>query len=798
MVFQNDILAGASGVASTYEIDQSIRFNDDDTAYLTRTQDTGDSKRIATFSWWMKRGSNFGTESAVIAAGASSRFLVRFNTSDQLTLRLTNGTTEYTLTTNMVFRDPSAWYHCVWRIDVTQATAADRSQLYVNGSAVTFTGSSLPAQNTDVVGLADATTQRIGILSHSTASSKYDGYLAEFYYMDGQALAPTDFGETNSNGVWVPKEYTGLYGTNSFYITGEDSSDLGADYSGNGNDFTSSGLTADDQRGDTPTENYATLNPLWKSGSITLSNGNLTQVGDASNRYAPLSMPIPSAGKFYFEVTYPVTGANVIIGIDSLYRNLSSGEIGADANGWSWRRYNGTKLHNASSTAYGSSSTGTGTVMVAIDADNGKIWFGEADVWNNSGDPAAGTNEAFSGIDFSGSDLFLMTACASFSTAQADWAITEDAWSYTPPTGFSALSTANLPAPTIADGSANFQTTLYTGNGTAIGSGGNAVTQSENSTFQPDFVWMKSRSAATDHALYDAVRGTTKEVGINVAIESTLTEGLTTFGAAGFTVGSDAAVNTNTATYAAWQWLANGSGSSNEDGATSSTVSANQTAGFSVVTYTGTGSATTIGHGLGAVPQFIAIKSRTYVESWGVYPGTSMGYGGQYRLKLNETSSVAASSGFWNNTDATSSVFSLGTELKVNKSGENHVAYCWAEIEGFSKFGSYTGNGSADGAFVWCGFRPAWIIIKCSSAAGESWHMFDTERDTYNVAEKYLYANAADAEATSSLRQLDFLSNGVKLRGTDGGMNRSGRTYIFMAFAENPFGGDGVAPATAR
>ena len=798
MVFQNDILAGASGVASTYEIDQSIRFNDDDTAYLTRTQDTGDSKRIATFSWWMKRGSNFGTESAVIAAGASSRFLVRFNTSDQLTLRLTNGTTEYTLTTNMVFRDPSAWYHCVWRIDVTQATAADRSQLYVNGSAVTFTGSSLPAQNTDVVGLADATTQRIGILSHSTASSKYDGYLAEFYYMDGQALAPTDFGETNSNGVWVPKEYTGSYGTNSFYITGEDSSDLGADYSGNGNDFTSSGLTADDQRGDTPTENYATLNPLWKSGSITLSNGNLTQVGDASNRYAPLSMPIPSAGKFYFEVTYPVTGANVIIGIDSLYRNLSSGEIGADANGWSWRRYNGTKLHNASSTAYGSSSTGTGTVMVAIDADNGKIWFGEADVWNNSGDPAAGTNEAFSGIDFSGSDLFLMTACASFSTAQADWAITEDAWSYTPPTGFSALSTANLPAPTIADGSANFQTTLYTGNGTAIGSGGNAVTQSENSTFQPDFVWMKSRSAATDHALYDAVRGTTKEVGINVAIESTLTEGLTTFGAAGFTVGSDAAVNTNTATYAAWQWLANGSGSSNEDGATSSTVSANQTAGFSVVTYTGTGSATTIGHGLGAVPQFIAIKSRTYVESWGVYPGTSMGYGGQYRLKLNETSSVAASSGFWNNTDATSSVFSLGTELKVNKSGENHVAYCWAEIEGFSKFGSYTGNGSADGAFVWCGFRPAWIIIKCSSAAGESWHMFDTERDTYNVAEKYLYANAADAEATSSLRQLDFLSNGVKLRGTDGGMNRSGRTYIFMAFAENPFGGDGVAPATAR
>jgi hypothetical protein len=309
---------------------------------------------------------------------------------------------------------------------------------------------------------------------------------------------------------------------------------------------------------------------------------------------------------------------------------------------------------------------------------------------------------------------------------------------------------------------------------------------------------MKSRSAATDHALYDAVRGTTKEVISNsTAIESTLTEGLTTFGAAGFTVGSDAAVNTNAATYAAWQWLANGSGSSNTDGATSSTVSANQTAGFSVVTYTGTGSATTIGHGLGVVPQFIAIKGLTGgADSWGVYPGTSTGYGGQYRLKLNETSSVAASSVYWNNTDATSSVFTVNTDAQVNGSSVNYVAYCWAEVAGYSKIGRYTGNGSANGPFIWCGFKPAYILIKNTTSA-YNWTCWDTARSPINPAENELYPNVANAEVDGN-RPEDFVSNGFKIRNDNVTWNANGSTYIFMAFAEHPFGGDGVAPATAR
>jgi hypothetical protein len=276
-LFQNHMMAAAAAATAdtTYTIDNSCRFNDDDTAYLTRTQDTGDSQQIGTFSWWMKRCS-FGAETAVIAAAASSRFMARFSTGDELTLRLTNGTTEYTLTTNMVFRDPSAWYHCVWRIDVTQAVAANRSRLYVNGSAVTFTGSSLPAQDTDVVGLGDATTQRIGILSHSTSSNKYDGYLAEFYYIDNASLDSSSFGKTNDDGVWVPIEYTGSFGTNGFFLDFESSGDLGNDVSGNNNDFTSSGLAATDQMTDTPTNNFGTLNSVHFGNSVTFTEGNLT------------------------------------------------------------------------------------------------------------------------------------------------------------------------------------------------------------------------------------------------------------------------------------------------------------------------------------------------------------------------------------------------------------------------------------------------------------------------------------------------------------------------------------------
>ncbi len=738
--------------AGGYQIDQSARFNDGDSPELSRTYSISSPW---TFSAWVKR-CELGSENLILGASGGE---IHFNSDDTLEAEGTSS--------SAVFRDPAGWYH----IHVSD------NGLYVNG-----------------VSHGSVTTTN---LSNQKLFDDFDGYVAEVHLQSGTS-AYTNFGETNDDGVWIPKSAS----SGDTYLTFADSSDFGSN-SGSGGDWTASGLTSDDQRGDTPTVNQSVFNLLDQNGTSnigTFSDGNLTLATSSNDSLAATSIPVIESG-CYWEAKIDSAGDEMFglwVSSTKPLRSASTSSPHTDAASCVIRVATNTVYNEGSGSSFSPATISTNDVVMFA-YKNGQFFYGKNGAWENSGDPVAETGELFTITSSSSKVIVPVFGRSGGSNVTYTLHMSEEDFTYTAPTGYVALSTANLPTPAITDGSAYFQTTLYTGNGTAIGSGGNAVTQIGNSTFQPDFVWMKSRSAATDHALYDAVRGTTKEVISNsVAIESTLTEGLTTFGAAGFTVGSDAAVNTNTATYAAWQWLAANGTASNTDGSITSTVSANTTAGFSVVTYTGTGSAATVGHGLGAEPQFIAIKSRTYVESWGVYPGTSMGYGGQYRLKLNETSPVAASSGFWNNTDATSSVFSLGTELKVNKSGEEHVAYCWAEVEGFSKFGSYVSNGSTDGPFVSCGFRPAFLLIKDTQNA-EYWHIYDSTRDTYNVTEKYLYANLADAEATSSTKVLDFLSNGFKLRGTDGGINSSsGRTYIFMAFAEHPFGGDGVAPVPAR
>jgi hypothetical protein len=817
MVFSNNLLLGATGAAGGYTIDQSIRFNSADSSYLSRTPSSdptgGDASGAKQFtvSVWLKRGklsvaqavfaanTSVNSAMAVQLAGASGSTL-----ADQIDFdQESGGSPRDRMIPSALYRDVSAWYHLCLMVDTTQATAANRFKIAINGVLVSnWYTNDPPALDAYFQWNMNGVLQRIGSNSHNVGNL-FDGYMAEFHNVDGVA-AETSFGEFNDDGVWVPKAYTGTYGTNGFYITGEDSADLGADYSGNGNDFTSSGLTSDDQVIDTPTDNYATWSAIQPNVG-TLANGSL-QITALTNKTAVSTFRMDS-GKWIASAKSSAGSSQAIFG---LWQDMGTvppaSDPGFNVNSWAWYIAatagnrgvwtNSVKLFTVATL------DNTYDMLVAVDIDAGKMWFGTdiggTTVWYNSsggttGDPATGANPT---ATFTAGSPMYFAGQASVNTITANFG--QSSFAYTPPTGFKFLSTANLPAPVIKDGSAYFQPTLYTGNGTAIGSGGNAVTQIGNSTFQPDFVWMKSRSAATDHALYDAVRGTTKEViSSSTAIESTLTEGLTTFGAAGFTVGSDAAVNTNAATYAAWQWLANGSGSSNTDGATSSTVSANQTAGFSVVTYTGTGSATTIGHGLGVVPQFIAIKGLTGgADSWGVYPGTSTGYGGQYRLKLNETSSVAASSVYWNNTDATSSVFTVNTDAQVNGSSVNYVAYCWAEVAGYSKIGRYTGNGNANGPFVWCGFKPAYILIKNTTSA-YNWTCWDTARSPINPAENELYPNVANAEVDGN-RPEDFVSNGFKIRNDNVTWNANGSTYIFMAFAEHPFGGDGVAPATAR
>jgi hypothetical protein len=346
----------------------------------------------------------------------------------------------------------------------------------------------------------------------------------------------------------------------------------------------------------------------------------------------------------------------------------------------------------------------------------------------------------------------------------------------------------------IDDPSAHFQTTLYTGNG----ADNHAITNDGNSDLQPDWVWIKYRPAGVSHVTYDSSRGATKRLYVDFAsTEATQAAGVKSFDSDGFTLGTAGASNGSGITFVSWQWHANsGTTSSNSSGSITSTVQANTDAGFSIVQYTGTGSAATIGHGLGKAPAWIIVKSRTTSSNWTVrHHKTTNNYD---FLSLNESNAATANDSAWTQTDPTTSVFSIGTATAVNQSTIGYIAYCFAEKQGYSKFGKYTGNGNANGTFVYTGFKPAFVMTK-STGTG-SWSMYDNKRLGYNPIDVWLRANGSDAEGANVISgdDIDLYSNGFKLRNSDNTINASGTTYIYMAFAENPFVTSTGIPTTAR
>ena len=344
---------------------------------------------------------------------------------------------------------------------------------------------------------------------------------------------------------------------------------------------------------------------------------------------------------------------------------------------------------------------------------------------------------------------------------------------------------------TIDDPFKFFNTVLFTGNGS---------TQSITGVgFQPDWVWIKNRGAVTNHEVADSVRGVNKLLKPNdTDAEQSNSNKITSFDSDGFGVGNDANVNQSSTNIVSWSWKANGSGSANTDGSINSTVSVNTTAGFSIVSYTGNGSAgATIGHGLGATPAVIIQKIRSSTGNWLVYHHKNTSAPETDFLKLNTTDATADEVTIFNDTAPTSSVFSVGTESTINGSGNTCIAYCFVEKTGYSKFGSYTGNGNADGAFIYTGFKPAFIIFKRSDSA-ENWALMDNKlRPSNGVDNYYVYPDLANAQDTTS--DFDMLSNGFKTRTASNFINGSGATYIYMAFAENPFVTSGTkAAGTAR
>jgi hypothetical protein len=577
---------------------------------------------------------------------------------------------------------------------------------------------------------------------------------------------------------------------------------IAADFSPNGNNWTpnnislTAGVTYDSML-DVPTPyadggngrgNYCVLNPLvyLTSGSIANGNLRLNYLATASS----LASTGVTSGKWYFETTITTQSTGQIVGLSTTNFAQPTQPVGADVYSWGLivdsGANSGKGYHNGATTSSYTTFTSSDVVMVAFDIDAGKIWWGKNNVWLNSGVPSSGTGAIYTNL----SGIIYPSFWNSVSGGILDHNFGQRPFIYTPPTGFVALNTQNLPAPTISNGASYMAATTYTGTGSAL----TIANTVGSASFQPDLVWVKGRSGATDHAWYDAVRGVQKQLeSNNTAAETTETTGLTAFGSTGFTVGALAQMNTSAATYVAWQWNAGGSTVTNTSGTISAQVRANPTAGFSVVTYTGNStSGATIGHGLGVKPDFMIFKYRgstiPELPSWYVYHKS---YGATQYMYLNSTAALDSSSVFLNNTEPTSTLITLGNAYATNDTSETYVAYCFAAVVGYSAFGSYTGNGSTDGPFVFTGFRPRFILIKESTPNARGWRIFDTSRNTYNQAGLTLSPNSSDAEDSGSglYNQMDILSNGFKLRaGTNSEpTNESGATYIYACFAENPF-----------
>jgi hypothetical protein len=772
-----------------YEIQRSLRFNSADSAYLIRTPASAGNRRTWTWSAWVKR-SELGTRQQIFNARPGGSEVIEFQTDNTIQMFDFTGGFIYQMSTVAVYRDPSAWYHIVWTKDTTQATDTNRMKLYVNGVQIFFSTATYPALNSESY-INNNVAHHLG--TTETTALFLGGYMTEVNFIDGQALTPSSFGAFDAQtGVWGPTRYAGSYGTNGFYLNFSDNSNttaatLGRDYSGNSNNWTPNNFSVsagagNDSLVDVPTNwgtdtgvggsvrgNYATLNPLDQGSTVVLSNGNLN-VSITSGLVSSRATFGVASGKWYWEATCTTVSsvASDLIGIGTSAAPVSN-YFHISPSGYGYAQSTGDKWNNNSSSSYGASWTTGDVIGVALDLDAGTLVF-----YKN------GTSQGTAFSSLSGTFFPMMfvrdsVGVYSFNFGQRPFA-------YTAPSGFRALNTQNLPTPTVGATTATqagkfFNPVLWTANGgvqTITGAG-----------LQPDFLWIKDRQAANSHTLHNIVVGSTKYLESNTtSAEITSANYVTSIDSDGWSIGTSNYLSGRQ--LVSWCWKANGTGVTNTAGTITSTVSANTTSGFSIATFSlGATGSQTVGHGLGVAPRMIIVKNRTTpadFPGWYVYH-ISTG-NGQY-LTLNTTGSAVTASTIWDNTSPTSSVFTLGAGFTSSNQGPTQVAYCFAEVPGYSRFGSYTGNGVADGPFVFTGFRPAYVMIKNASLAS-AWIVYDNKRNTANAETNYLLPNSSGAEATLSSLVLDFTSNGFKIRGDQATINTSNNNYIFAAFAEAP------------
>lgn len=734
-----------------YKITKSLRFRANASASMTRTVTTTTDRNNWTLSVWVKRGT-LGTKQVLIGAAsptlANNRSEIFFETDDSLNAFFnTGGAVRTDKTTTARFRDPNAWYHVV--VSSSGLTGATLN-IYVNGIDQTITGTGPSTTvawnfNNNVSGIVNY------IGRYPAAASGYcDMHMAEFYWLDGFTYDPTYFGYFDSRGIWQPKQYTGsIGGVNGFYLPFTDTTStttLGNDSSGNGTNWTPSNfsLTNDatyDSMLDSPTNyidggnargNYCMLNPLSTVTTSVLAQANLSTTSVAA-QIAIGSIGVTS-GKWYWEFAFSAATAAQSVGVYS------------------------TSATKATITAT------TNTIGIKFDADTGALDYTTDGTSYTSISTGLTSGPYFPYIESATNAKILY---ANFG---------QRPFAYSVPSGFFAINTQNLPSPTITVPANYLAAVTYPGTGssqTITASSTNSGNNPNAVTFQPDLVWVKGRSGATNHALYDSVRGVQQQIESDTTTdETTESTGLTAFQTSGFTVGALAQMNTSTATYVAWEWTKG------------------KAQGFDIVTYTGNGAGRTISHSLGGTPNMIIIKARTTAgtdQGWPVYHSSIATPAGSYIL-LNSNAATVSSATVWNNTAPTSLVFSVGNDALSNTNSDTYVAYLWSSVAGFSAFGSYTGNANADGPFIYTGFRPRYIMIKnvTTGGAGYDWWIYDTSRSTYNPAIIKLLANSSAVEDTAG-EDIDILSNGFKIKATAAGINASAANLIYAAFAENPF-----------
>jgi len=804
-VLNENTIIGASAAGGDYEIDNSLRFNGLSEARLSRTPSSASNQKTWTWSAWVKLGKGYsgGSGGDLFYGGLSNSTMAKlqfndgdYGTKDSLWMSFDGGSGYLSENTTALFRDPNAWYHIVWVLDTTVSTATDRVKLYVNGERLTSFTSVFGASSFNNIG-QNSNWGVNSAVAHSIGGTNnfFDGYLAEVNLVDGLALTPDSFGETGDYGEWKAKSYAGGYGTNGFYLDFKSSGSLGNDSAGS-NNWTIHNLAATDQMLDSPTNNFCTMNPLRDLAAVAYSEGNCWSALPAGdNNNGATGTFAPSSGKWYWEATSTHTPTNFGIAAS----DAAESELHYSGSGMTnYYLHTGIKWVSGSNSAYGASGSVGDIIGTALDMDNRTIqFFKNGSSLGAAFTIAAGANMAPACFGANVNNVKTVRwnfgADSSFAgnkTPQGN----QDANSvgdffYPVPSGFLALCTANLPSVDVIP-SEHFNTVLYTGTGSS-----NAIS---NLGLTPDFTWIKSRSNTEGHGLVDSVRGATKLLSSNTTdSEATSANYVASLDSDGFTVGTSTLTNGNGYTYVAWNWKAGGSAVSNTNGTITSQVSANPSAGFSIVTYTGSGSAGTVGHGLSKIPDLIITKGRSNSGNWVTWHKDLTGAfdsNGGY-MYLNSTGVAATTTVFYDGTGFTSSVFKWrGGNENVNQSSRTYLSYCFNNVDGFLKTGTYGGNGSTNGPFVHCGFKPAFLILRNIGGGGE-WIMQDDARQTFNADAAYnLSANRSVEEnngtyvgGPTNANNVDWLSNGFKIRADNGNCNAVGGTFLFIAFAESPF-----------